>query len=512
MMHNRAMIRRLLSRFAAAGALFLMVACETAPVVVEDLPPPDSVASHELLVLPLAGLSPTVGQALGEKMAWGMREAGYPARSASLSNDANPILTGWIEEASDGESDVIWLNINWAVYQAGGTLLGNHRQEMAVSSNGWARLSPDTLAVIVAQAVPAIHEMVEVEIFPDGMPEAEVAYQETGEISLTPPKQETIVVSGEGLSRIDASGNETLDAPLSLEGEPTFAPAYDAELAAEEEFPDGFASGSPLPSMDEISALPEGNEETAATGPPEPLDDVDLLTPESAALVTTTPELTINETIDPMLDTMNAADAMVDESLMELGLEPEDVAQAPGMQQLAAGTVSTAPETLESQPVAGSTAAPQPALADGNANLGFVRPVFLVRHVTGAPGDGNLALRTAMLQSLRAADAMVTDNPTQASYVLQGSVQIAAPFAGRQHARIIWLVTTIMGEEVGTAVQENDVPQGSLNGKWGAVAQAVTDGAINGIAQLFDTRLDAGTAQGNLAQPDLPHVIGDSQP
>jgi len=501
MMHNRAMIRRLVTNIVAGGAFLIMVACETSPVVIEDLPPPNSTVQNELLVLPLAGLSSTVGGALGEKMAWAMREAGYPARSVSLSNDANPILTGWIEEASDGDSDVIWLNINWAVYQAGGTLLGNHRQEMAVSSNGWARLSPETLAIIAAQAVPAIHEMVEVEIYPDGMPEPEAAQITSAEIDLIPPKQETIVVSGDGLSRIDVDGNEVKDEPLSLTAEPTFAPAYDSELETSESFPEGFSSGGSVPSTGDIQALPTGGEVANAEDVTEVPDDVDLLTPESAALVTTTPELTITETIDPMLEAMNTPTPMIDEGLMELGLESAATEQA-----------SITPARNTSQPAIASSASEQPPLSNGNADKGFVRPVFLVRHVTGAPGDGNLALRTAMLHTLRAADAMVTDNPVQASYVLQGSVQIASPFAGRQHARIVWLVTTIMGEEVGTAVQENDVPQGSLDGKWGPVAQAIADGAINGIAQLFDTRLDAGTAQGNLAQPDLPHVLGDSPP
>lgn len=508
-----------------------MAACETAPMVVEELPPPDAVTARELLVLPLSGLSSTVGGALGEKMAWGMREAGYPARSASLSSDTNPMLTGWIEEASDG-GDIIWLNINWAVYGAGGTLLGNYRQEMAVSRDGWARLSSETLAVIVAQAVPAIHEIVEVEVYPDGMPEITATGVAASEIDLTPPPQETIVVSGEGLSRIDSSGIETMDQPLSVAAEPTFAPDYKPEIAMREDFPEGFASGSPVSSNGEAPSLPSGGESDGrAPGNVQArpkstaglVDDVGMLTPESAALVTTTPELTITETIDPFQD------SVVDESLMELGMQPEEVGIAPGngaldvpqmnpavsQADLAAAQVNEpppAPAASQQPTVPAAAINPQPALADGNAAQGFVRPVFLVRNITGAPGDGNLALRTAMLRALRNADAMVTDNPSQASYILQGSVQMAAPFAGRQQIRVIWLVTTVTGEEVGTAIQENAVPQGSLDGSWGGVAQSVANAAINGVAQLFDTRLDAGTAQGSLAQPDLPHVFGNNEP
>ena len=516
----------------------MMAACETAPVVIEDLPSVGAGTTRELLILPLTGLSPTVGGAVGEKMAWGLREAGYPARSTRLSNNTNPMLTGWIEEANNG-GDVIWLNINWTLYGSGGTLIGNYRQETAVSRDGWSRLSPDTLAVIVTQAVPAIHEIAEIEIFPDGMPSVAPASAETTIIELMPPKQETIVVSGDGLSRIDASGNEIADQPLSIATEPTFAPDYNPEATVaggveeqaeqviqveqnnQEGFPEGFASG--------MSARPVSEGDSTATtglsmdtGPamatteskPGGLiesmeDDVGRLTPESAALVTTLPELTISQPIFPVQNSISDSTLMEPESVPD----PKTVALAPGVSQQ---STVMAPQVPPQVPQVSMTpAAPanlQPALANGNAALGFVRPVFLVRNISGAPGDGNIALRTALLQSLRGADAMVTDNPMQASYVIQGSVQVAAPFAGRQHTRIVWLVTTIGGEEVGTAIQENDIPQGSLDGRWGEVAQIITNAAIPGVTRLFDTRLDAGSAQGNLSQPDLPHVLGDPEP
>ncbi|NQV44438.1 MAG: hypothetical protein HQ501_06015, partial [Rhodospirillales bacterium] len=331
---------KILNIIAVSGIALMMAACETAPVVIEDLPAVEVKTTRELLILPLAGLSSTVGGALGEKMAWGMREAGYPARSTSLSNDTNPMLTGWIEEANNS-GDIIWLNINWALYGSGGTLIGNYRQETAVSRDGWSRLSPDTLAVIVTQAVPAIHEIAEMEVFPDGMPTVTASSVEPTVIELIPPRQETIVVSGDGLSRIDTSGNETMDQPLSIAAEPTFAPAYEpvataeggqGELDIQESFPQGFASGA--------LTLPVGDgDNTAATEPPTPpppaaamtegmieamaVDDVGRLTPKSAALVTTLPELTISQTIFPATESQGS---MTDESLMESKFASEPVA------------------------------------------------------------------------------------------------------------------------------------------------------------------------------------------
>lgn len=352
------------------------------------------------------------------------------------------------------------------------------------------------------------------------MPDVEPRYDETAVIELTPPEPETIVVSGEGLSRIDSGGNETTestDQQLSIAAEPTFAPEYEPDETVRTEYPEGFSAKAPTASESGTAPV-SANAPGAMAGDPSQdtseamTDDVGKLTPETAALVTTTPDLTISETIVPEQETP---------------LEPQQIEIAPGVQQQAVAqtqTIETAPATQPVQPAQPVQSAqqqavqsvapvsPQPTLSDGNVAKGFVRPVFLVRHVTGAPGDGNLSLRTAILHALRQADAMVTDNPAQASYVIQGSVQMSSPFAGRQHTRIVWLVTTITGEEVGTAVQENDIPQGSLDGKWGTVAQVIANAAVPGVAQLFDTGLDAGSAQGNLAQPDLPHMIDGTQP
>ena len=92
------------------------------------------------------------------------------------------------------------------------------------------------------------------------------------------------------------------------------------------------------------------------------------------------------------------------------------------------------------------------------------RPDFLIKAVKGAPGDGNEALTRAMKKALRNSDLTVTEDPRQAKFVIQGKVEISAPVNGRQQARIVWAVTTMDGDEVGKAVQENVIKAGSLNG------------------------------------------------
>ena len=113
------------------------------------------------------------------------------------------------------------------------------------------------------------------------------------------------------------------------------------------------------------------------------------------------------------------------------------------------------------------------------------RPAFLIKKVTGAPGNGNEALTKAIKEALRKNDLTVTEDPRQAGFVIQGRVEVSAPVNGRQQARIVWEVRTMDGDEVGKAVQENAVKAGSLSGAWGRVAEIVSSAAITGIQELF---------------------------
>lgn len=126
----------------------------------------------------------------------------------------------------------------------------------------------------------------------------------------------------------------------------------------------------------------------------------------------------------------------------------------------------------------GPLVAPPPA-------VGWGRPAFLIKKVKGAPGDGNEALTKAIKEALRKNDLTVTEDPRQAGFVIEGSVEVSAPVNGRQQARIVWEVKTMDGDEVGKAVQENAVKAGSLDGAWGRVAEIVSSAAITGIQELF---------------------------
>jgi hypothetical protein len=142
-------------------------------------------------------------------------------------------------------------------------------------------------------------------------------------------------------------------------------------------------------------------------------------------------------------------------------------------------------------------------------------PSFLVRIVTGAPGDGNESLTSSIKAALRSNDMTVTEDPRQAAYEIRGRVVVGPAVNGRQQTRIVWRVNTIDGDEVGQAIQENTVIAGSLDGEWGRVAAIVSEAAVSGIAELFDGRGRRRNAAGSVAFPDappLPQVPGRAPP
>ena len=123
--------------------------------------------------------------------------------------------------------------------------------------------------------------------------------------------------------------------------------------------------------------------------------------------------------------------------------------------------------------------APVEAAEKGEARL-------LVGSVAGAPGDGGAALVSAITTLLKKQDlAIVSDPQAKADLLVDATVAVGKPVAGQQHVKIVWRVRRKDGSEIGTAVQENDVPAGLLDRAWGDVAYTVALAAQEGIMQLI---------------------------
>ena len=107
--------------------------------------------------------------------------------------------------------------------------------------------------------------------------------------------------------------------------------------------------------------------------------------------------------------------------------------------------------------------------------------------VSGAPGDGKQALTAAMTAALKQAKLTVVPGERGGeALAVVGTVKIDRPQNGRQHVSITWALLEPDGKQLGVVTQENAVPQGSLDGRWGEVANAVALAAAPGILALIE--------------------------
>ena len=106
--------------------------------------------------------------------------------------------------------------------------------------------------------------------------------------------------------------------------------------------------------------------------------------------------------------------------------------------------------------------------------------------VKGAPGDGGSALSSAITTLLKRQDLSIVSDPrSKGTLLLDATVTVDKPVAGKQHVKIVWHVRLKDGSEIGNVVQENDVPAGLLDGPWGDVAYTIAVAAQDGIMQLI---------------------------
>jgi hypothetical protein len=167
------------------------------------------------------------------------------------------------------------------------------------------------------------------------------------------------------------------------------------------------------------------------------------------------------------------------------------------------GPSSAAPAMVMAPPVGAgvSTAAPQQVAAVTAAaapTTGSINPgaapgavVAIIPAVTGAPGDGNAALASAMRQELQQA-GLSNGNPGQKGYTVAGKVTAGAVKEGKQSIKIDWRVSDPAGGLLATVSQNNDIQAGALDGSWGNIASDAAQGAASRIKQLIDEHRAGG--------------------
>lgn len=152
------------------------------------------------------------------------------------------------------------------------------------------------------------------------------------------------------------------------------------------------------------------------------------------------------------------------------------------------GPMPSFQKELHSAPLQSSATQTSPPIAVPNQATGSIAhnsPVFAsVSQVTGAPGNGGIALSEAIQRELTKSGISLSSNDPKA-YTVAGTVSVGLPKDGKQPVTIDWSVQDPTGKKLGTVSQKNEVAQGSLDGAWGKTADAAASAAAQGIIKLL---------------------------
>jgi hypothetical protein len=142
--------------------------------------------------------------------------------------------------------------------------------------------------------------------------------------------------------------------------------------------------------------------------------------------------------------------------------------------------LATAPSSTPVSPAVTSGTSPTTTSSIGRSG----KVTALVPSVVGAPGDGSTALASALRNELLR-NGVAPTPPGTPAYRVEGRVQLGAAEGGQQPIKIDWVVRDPKGANLGTVSQENKIPAGSLNGRWGSTATAAATAATQGILKLL---------------------------
>lgn len=152
-------------------------------------------------------------------------------------------------------------------------------------------------------------------------------------------------------------------------------------------------------------------------------------------------------------------------------------------------TPAAAPATTYTPPAGATTATPSSPPAAGPATTGSIARdggvTAIVPSVTGAPGDGSVALTSAIQRELARSGVALTEQANAQTYKVEGKVIVGEGQNGKQPIQIDWDVKDPQGKKLGTVSQKNEIAQGSLDGTWGKTADAAASAAAQGIVKLL---------------------------
>jgi len=386
-------------------------------------------SSRLIFVVPVQGAGGPAPLVLADAVAASLRDAGQPAILTEKVNEMGPTIVGRVAEVKRRGS-VVWVTAVWLLRAPYGTAVAEYRQQIVVDAGLWQTGAAEAINLLVLDAAPRVSAMVRNFVSPIAMPAG----------------------MGEVVTDTAAREQAALDA---------------AEKEAAIRNPAAPGAGRKPVLASAVARQPRIRSRLKG-----PVDQ------QAVAILTDRVSRVLKETPRAEKKASPKAKKKIGKPrvLMEIPEEAAAKSKPPSRRKT---RLKKKPVLL---PVPENS--PSPIVSDP-APVGWKRPAFLIKDVSGAPGDGNRALTRSMKSAMRKNDLTVTEDPRQAGFVIVGKVEVSSAVNGRQQTRIVWTVNTVGGDEVGKAVQENAIKAGSLNGAWGRVADIVSIAAITGIQELF---------------------------
>jgi len=113
-------------------------------------------------------------------------------------------------------------------------------------------------------------------------------------------------------------------------------------------------------------------------------------------------------------------------------------------------------------------------------------PRLYLGSVTGAPGDGDNALALNMSRDLQGTTTHIVNTPSEADFVVTGSVKTKPDGSGEWLVELDWNVFDSNHRKIGQVTQLHDLAPSDITPYWGDVAAAAAAEAASGVQEVVD--------------------------
>ena len=138
-------------------------------------------------------------------------------------------------------------------------------------------------------------------------------------------------------------------------------------------------------------------------------------------------------------------------------------------------------------------------IGEQTAQIDASAPSLAIGDITGAPGDGNAALRRAFSAVLHRTEITIAKSPEGAMATLDSIVQVTPHSEKEDEVRLVWTIRDSERKTVAVLKQDNRVQKGRLAHRWGSMA---FDVALALRRQIVETMRRLGnSSSGGLALP-----------